>query len=552
MHLKIAHQLSLLLAAIVVLAVVSVGGLTVWNLRSGFNNYLSQRDDEQLMRLVKLVERRAASDPQLNWLRHNEREAMRELMDDFYDRPYRPQNPQRLPNLQGPADNHPPGPPERAFGTREPWPPGDGPSGRNHFGPPRAPPPNGADLERSTAQAQRPRPAPPPPPPPGAGPGALRDRVLIHDSQGRWVAGRDQPAHAPKSVRAIKVNQVEVGTISLVAEPMPDTTDLSFLRRQYTGLGFAALGTVLVALLAGFWLANLWSRPLRALQQASRAIAQGKRDTHVVPTGALEMAELAADINAMTAELARLETTRRTWIAQISHELRTPLAVLRGEIESIEDGVRQPTPAVMARLRDEVLQLTRLVDDLHTLSVADVDGMACTFAPGLVGPAFESIAQRFQEHAHKAGLALQYLPPNNTLQLAAQWDFGRIEQLLSNLLTNSLRYTHAPGRINVSWQPQGDHVLLTVEDTAPGVSDADLPRLFDPLFRADAARQRTADAQHASGLGLSIVRSIVRAHQGQVSARHSALGGVAVHVTLPLQPGQARAKPSHQSHASAT
>lgn len=120
---------------------------------------------------------------------------------------------------------------------------------------------------------------------------------------------------------------------------------------------------------------------MRALQQASRAIAQGKRDTHVEPTGALEMAELAADINAMTAELARLETTRRTWIAQISHELRTPLSVLRGEIESIEDGVRHPTPAMMGRLRrDEVMQLTRLVDDLHTLSVADVDGMRCTFS----------------------------------------------------------------------------------------------------------------------------------------------------------------------------
>ncbi|MBY0467006.1 MAG: HAMP domain-containing protein, partial [Burkholderiales bacterium] len=399
MHLKIAHQLSLLLAAIVVLAVVSVGGLTVWNLRSGFNDYLRQRDDEQLMRLVKLVERRAASDPQLNWLRQNEREAMRELMDDFYDRPYRPQNPQRFQSPQGPADDHHRGPPE--------W----------------APP-----------QAQRPRPAPPPPPPPpGAGPGALRDRVQIHDGQGRWVAGRDQPAHAPKSVRAIKVNQVEVGTVSLVAEPMPDTTDLSFLRRQYMGLGLAALGTVLLALLAGYWLANLWSRPLRALQQASRAIAQGKRDTHVVPTGSLEMAELAADINAMTAELARLETTRRTWIAQISHELRTPLSVLRGEIESIEDGVRQPTPDVMARLRDEVMQLTRLVDDLHTLSVADVDGMACTFAPSLVGTAFDSVVQRFQAQARKAGLALQCLPPANTQQLTAQWDCGRIEQLLSNL-----------------------------------------------------------------------------------------------------------------------
>lgn len=544
MHLKIAHQLSLLLATIVVLAVASVGGLTVWNLRSGFNDYLRQRDDEQLMRLVKLVERRAATDPLLNWLRHNEREAMRELMDDFYERPYRPQNPQ---GLASPADAPRRGPPDRPPGARGgPWPPTDNVNRGPPWGPPGAPLPDGTEPSPSTLQTPRARPAPPPPPPAGAGAGALRDRVLIRDAQGRWVAGREQPADAPKSVRAIKVNQVEVGTVTLVAEPVPDTADLSFLRRQYLGLGLAALGTVLMALLAGFWLASRWSRPLRALQQASRAIAQGERDTHVEPTGALELAELATDINAMTAELARLETTRRTWIAQISHELRTPLSVLRGEIESIEDGVRQPTPAVMGRLRDEVMQLTRLVDDLHTLSVADVDGMPCTFAPGMVGPALQNVVQRFQAQARQAGLTLHCLPPDNAPQLTARWDFGRIEQLLSNLLTNSLRYTLAPGRVTVSWQRQGDHLRLSVEDTAPGVSDADLPRLFDPLFRADASRQRTADAHHASGLGLSIVRSIAQAHRGQVSAQHSALGGLAVHVTLPLRPEQARAKsPSH-------
>lgn len=542
MHLKIAHQLSLLLAAIVVLAVASVGGLTVWNLRNGFNDYLRQRDDEQLMRLVKLLERRAASDPQLTWLRTDEREAMRELMDDFYDRPYRP---------QVPVDANRRGPPGGANGARGPGALGEGLHRGIPWGPPGARPlPDTTDPEHATQPAQRPRPpAPPPPPPGGAGAGALRDRVQIRDAQGRWVAGREQPAGAPKSVRAIKVNQVEVGTMSLVAEPLPDTTDLSFLRRQYLGLGLAALGTVLVALLAGFWLASLWSRPLRALQQASRAIAQGERDTHVVPAGALELAELAADINAMTAELARLETTRRTWIAQISHELRTPLSVLRGEIESIEDGVRQPTPAMMGRLRDEVMQLTRLVDDLHTLSVADVEGMRCTFTSGMVGPVLSGVIQRFQAQARQSGLTLHDLPPDNAPQLTAQWDFGRIEQLLSNLLTNSLRYTQAPGRITVSWQRQGEHLLLTVEDTAPGVSDADLPRLFDPLFRADASRHRTADTHHASGLGLSIVRSIAQAHQGQVTVHHSPLGGLAVHVALPLHPEQARAKLSPHGKA---
>ena len=537
MHLKIAHQLSLLLAAIVVLVVTSIGGLTVWNLRNGFYDYLRQRDDEQLMRLVKLVERRASADPQLNWLRSNEREAMRELMDDFYERPYRPQ---AQKNPEAYAEPHRRGPPDRANGPRGPWPPPDAPDSAHPWAPPGPLARPDRPVERPNAQTMR----PPPPPPSSAGYGALRDRVLIRDARGQWVAGREQPASAPKSLRAILVNQVEVGTISLVAEPLPDTTDLSFLRRQYTGMALAALLTVLVSLVAGFWLAKRWSRPLQALQRASRDIAQGERNVHVPPAGAFELAELAADINTMTAELARLERTRRTWLAYISHELRTPLSVLRGEIESIEDGIRQPTPALMARLRDEVMQLTRLVDDLHTLAVADVDGMPCTFSEAEVGTALRGVVQRFQGPAEHAGLVLQILPPDDAPEWTAHWDVGRVDQLLANLLTNSLRYTHAPGRITVNWQRKGNDLLLTVEDTAPGVNDTDLPHLFDPLFRADASRQRDTKIHHASGLGLAIVRSITSAHQGHVTARHSPLGGLAVQVTLPLQPVHTQGKPT--------
>lgn len=511
MPLKIAHQLSMLLTAMVVLAVACVGGLTVWNLRSGFTDYLRQRDDEQLTRLTQMIERRAATDPQLQWLRTNEREAMRELMDEFYGRQFHP-----LPS----ADfGHPP---PRGFRP--------GPDPHN---PDPRPGPGRPDWQRPA----------PPPPPQGAGGGALRDRVLIRDARGQWVAGREQPSDAPKSVRAIKVNQVEVGTVTLVAEPVADSADLSFLRRQYVGLGLATLCTVAVALAAGFWLSSLWSRPLRALQQASRAIAKGRRDVQVTPAGSLEMAELASDINAMTTELARLENTRRTWIAQISHELRTPLSVLKGEIESIEDGVRQPTPALMGRLRDEVNQLTRLVDDLHTLSVADIKGLNCTFAPGKVGPALAAVVQRFAPQAQQAGLSLVYTPPENAPQSSAMWDFGRVEQLLANLLTNSLRYTQAPGRIEVRWHCTQNQVHVHVEDSAPGVSNADLPRLFDPLFRADTTRRRTSGMPHASGLGLSIVKTIVQAHQGKVSAHHSPLGGLEVHVTLPLHPDERRTTP---------
>jgi len=291
-----------------------------------------------------------------------------------------------------------------------------------------------------------------------------------------------------------------------------------------------------VALLAAWGLAARWSRPLRALQKATRDIARGKRSTLLEPTGALEIAQLMNDVNTMTHELARLEQARRTWIAQISHELRTPLSVLRGEMEAMEDGARQPTPQVLAGLRDEVMQLNRLVDDLHTLSVADMGGMRCTFTDGDARAWLSRITERHLTAAQQRGITL-LLPPEKAGAIPVQWDFGRMEQVVGNLLTNSLRYTDAPGTIAVDWKHDGHWLTLTVDDSAPGVAPADRKELFEPLFRADRARQRR-DAQgqaQGSGLGLSIVRAIVRAHKGTVDANPSPLGGLQIRVRIPLQ-----------------
>jgi two-component system sensor histidine kinase BaeS len=475
-RLPIALQLSLLIAAAMVVAVVVVGTLSFLNLRSGFKDYLQARDEEQLMRFVAMVERRAATDTELQWLRQDP-DPMRSLMDEFSGRQPRGQRP---------------------------------------------PPPPGAD-------------GPPPRPPPGSGGrGSLGERMQLRDAQGERLAGRPQPLDARRTTRAIKVNGMEIAFVDLLPEPEPEGVDARFLQRQTSRLVWAALGTILAGVLAAWWMAGRWSRPLLALQSASREIARGRRPQPLQPTGAREIAQLMEDVNTMTAELARLETARRVWIAQISHELRTPLSVLRGEMEAIEDGARLPTPQVMSSLRDEVLQLTRLVNDLHTLSVADVNGLRCDFAPGDAHSHLRRVAQRFEAQAQQRGLQL-LLPTQSAAAVEVHWDFGRIEQLLANLLTNSLRYTDAPGSIAVDWHSDGRIITLTVNDSAPGVSPADMRELFEPLFRGDKARQR-GDGQYASGLGLAIARSIAHAHKGTITASASQRGGLQMTVRLPVDP----------------
>ena len=523
-RLTLAQQLLLLVGGMALLATLSLGGLSLWNLRSGFDDYLQQRDEAELTRLARLVQSRSLQDPGLDWLR-DQPGAMRALMDEFMATgrpPRRPDRPERPDRADRP--DRPERPPPR---------PGDHPP---HADPAR--PPHGTGgAHRPDGPPPRPEEFDGPPPPPRPGPpGRWADRVLIRDMQGRLLAGREAPAQARRSSQEVRVNGQVVAVIEMLAERELDSLEAHFLRRQSTGLLLATLLTLGLTLLVAWRLAGRWSRPLRALQQASQAIAQGDRQLRLQPAGAKEIAQLAQDMNRMAAELARHEGARQLWIAQISHELRTPLAVLQGELEAIEDGARKPDAALIARLHGEVLQLARLVNDLHTLSMADLGQLPCEFSSGQASDTLLGAAQGFELRAQQRGLQLhlQGGPP-----AAVYWDHGRIRQLLANLLDNSLRYTQAPGRIELSWQLQGSGegalLLLRVQDSAPGVPEAALEQVFEPLFRADQARSRQAQQPHGSGLGLAIVRAIVRAHQGQVTARHSALGGLCLEVWLPLQ-----------------
>lgn len=517
-RLRLASQLSLLMATAVVTAVVVVGILSALNLRSGFKDYLQARDDEQLMRVVALMEQRSAKDPRLNWLR-DDPDPMRSIMDEFNGRAAR--SPRRLE-----APNFPPGPPPPQNGRPAPY-----AADRLHGGPPM-----GMPDGRPPPPPQREFPPPPrmdAPPPPRGERDRLGQRLMVRDAQGLRLAGRPIPLDAPRTIRAIKVDGVEVAFAELLREPEPEGLDARFLQLQTRRLLWASLAAILIAVLAACWLAGRWSRPLIALQRATRTIANGRSTEPLRPSGAREIAQLVEDVNHMAQSLAHLEKARRMWIAQISHELRTPLSVLRGEMEAIEDGARQPTPEMMKRLQEEVLQLTRLVDDLHTMSVADLAGLHCTFSDADANAWLWRVAHRFVLPAEQLGLRLT-LPPHPTTPLPARWDFGRIEQLLVNLLTNSLRYTDAPGTVAVDWRADGDHLTLTVADSPPAVDPKDLKELFEPLFRADRARQRAGG--HGSGLGLSIVRLIAQAHHGDAHAGLSATGGLLLTVRLSLMP----------------
>ena len=237
--------------------------------------------------------------------------------------------------------------------------------------------------------------------------------------------------------------------------------------------------------------------------------------------------------HAMASSLQSLEASRRRWIAELSHEMRTPLAVLRGEVECLIDGVRPLDRSSLVSLQGEVARLTRLMDDFHQLAMSDLRALPCTFAALDAGLLVREAAERLGARADAAGLSLDCTVP--PVPLRADWDRQRIDQLLANLLENSIQYTDAPGRVRLTLgADDGQTATLRVDDSAPGVPQEDLAHVFEPLYRADPSRSRQSGG---SGLGLAICQAIVRSHGGSIVAQSSALGGLCVVVRLPLKAG---------------
>jgi two-component system sensor histidine kinase BaeS len=491
MRLRLVHTLSLLLLGVILAAVLAFGGMLAWNLRSGFNDYMAARDSERLQQFATLIAEHLQKSSGLEALTDGGLE-LRKLLDEFAQR--------------------------QGLAVRAPIP-----------GPPLAPPPN---LGNGFIGPPAPMGLPPGSPPGLPGPEGFGSRIGVYAPDGRLVLGVPLEASAPGvlarpvTVRGNVVAWVRMRPVALV----PDAVEAAFLRRQYLGIAVLAGALLALGLLGARWMAGRWVRPLLGIQEATARIARGELTIRLPTTRSDEIGDLIRNINSMAEGLEHLETARRRWIAEISHELRTPLTVLRGEIDALAEGIRPLTLEAVGSLREEALRLGAMVDDLHLLAMADLNALPCYFMECDALQLTQRVQQRFDRRARAAGIYLELtMPAENALPV--YWDSQRMEQVLANLLDNSLRYTDAPGRVRLTIQRQQERVLLLVDDSKPGVPAADLGRLFDPLYRSDSARGRH---RAGSGLGLAICAALVRAHGGRITAAASELGGLSILVDMPL------------------
>lgn len=367
-------------------------------------------------------------------------------------------------------------------------------------------------------------------PGPGMPPHGWRTQFWVVDQKAHVLVGPRGPVPRDGMRRPIKVNGAEVGAvIASPVERLTRNTDINFDKQQRrTSWLIVALSTLLAAL-ATFTLARSLLAPVKRLVDGTHKLAAGDFTTRVTPTSTDELGKLAQDFNQLASTLEKNQQMRRDFMADISHELRTPLAVLRGELEAIQDGVRQFTPDSVASLQAEVGTLTKLVDDLHQLSMSDEGALAYQKTSLDLIPLLEVASGAFRERFASRGLTIQLSLPDSVTVFG---DRDRLMQLFNNLLENSLRYTDSGGGLHISAEQRDRLVLLTFADSAPGVSEEQLQKLFERFYRTEGSRNR---ASGGSGLGLAICVNIVQAHNGHIRAAHSPFGGVSITVELPLE-----------------
>jgi len=493
MRLTIARKIALAVSAIVILCIGTMAWLASVNLQRGFVAYLNEMHVQDLEQVSGLLAERYKQEGSFDWLRNRPR-AMKDVLD------------QMAPQLLIEPDAPP---------RRPPPPRHDG------YGPPRPgnPPPRQGPLRDPMAFAQR---------------------LSVQDEQGRSVIGPPDPP--PGIQRPIMVDGREVGSVHLLQLRQAsgaNTSAAGFLRAQVRDILLLAGVLLLVAVALAAALARHLLRPVAAVHGVTARLARGEFSARAPVLSRDELGELALHVNAMAQELERNDQQRRQVMADVSHELRTPLTVIRGEIEALLDGIRKADPGALESLHGEVLRLTKLVDDLHQLALADAGDLHCELRELDIQAVLVPLLERYRPRAAAAGLALgwgQGRAPG-LAPVPVRADAGRLEQVLVNLLENSLRYTDAGGRIEVQLSVRDGRAELTIDDSAPGVPPGAYARLFERLYRVDRARTRE---RGGSGLGLSICKALVAAHGGEIVAQPSALGGVRIRLRLPLAHKEAK------------
>ena len=495
MKLRLIHKLLIALFASAALVLLLIVWVAKVNIGRGFENFLAEQERALMPEFAAQLADWYADNGSWEVLQMNPRLFHQMLNATFLDlrqedgfqleQDFRP--PRRPPQKRPPGKNKPPG---------------KKPGGEKH----RRTHPRGDD-------------------------GALHRRVFLLDTDFDAVIGHSSRQFPRDDLIAIDVGGQTVGWLGVTSPNISmGPAERAFADRiqRVLWLGLA-LGLGVAAVLA-WLLARHLGQPVSAVAGGMRKLASGDYSVEVDTRGGDEIARLSHDVNQLAHALSENRDARQRWMADMAHELRTPLAIIQGELEAISDGVRPFNEATLASIREEVSNLSQLIDDLHHLALSDSGALAYQMKNLDLVSLLESSRDFIRTRAAEKGISFSASIPSEAILVNG--DDQRLRQLVRILLDNALLYTDAPGEIQVSLDVDGSNVHLVVNDSPPGVPESECERLFERLYRRESSRNRNSGG---SGLGLSIARNIADTHGGSIHASPGSLGGLEVTFTMPVQ-----------------
>jgi len=368
-------------------------------------------------------------------------------------------------------------------------------------------------------------------PPPMMGHQDLVDRISLFDEDKNPVAGLSKN-HDKNTLGDITVNGKIIGYLGIDKDrQLFEPRETGFLKQQFKAFYFIGCGILVLSALVSFILSRHMLSPIKGLIKSTKDVASLKFNTRIDIKTNDELGRLASDFNSMAMTLEKYENLRKQWISDISHELRTPLSVLQAEVEALEDGVRELNREALSSLHGEISHLTKIVNDLHDLSLSDSGMLYFRMEPVNPVETLVETLQLFRTTCEKQNVTLvQHLKIDPGSMIAGDKD--RLVQMFSNIIENGLKYMTKPGQLTIRQKVFHNRIVLSFEDSGPGVPEESLPRLFDRFYRLDSSRSRK---KGGSGLGLSICKNIAETMGGRISAQNTIQGGLGIDIDLPLE-----------------
>ena len=349
-------------------------------------------------------------------------------------------------------------------------------------------------------------------------------RTIAYPMHSNYQTNPDYPANNPQSglkrqTLPVIVNGANVGTLEFIYVPLPEGVEAQFLSRFHAYMYIAVSGMLILAGGLSFIAANSLSRPILKAAKRAEEISRGGYQNSEIKTVAnvIEIETLANSLESLAKSLEGQESLRKRLMSDVAHELRTPVTIIKAQVEAIADGILPAEQTNFATCVKEADRLTKLIVNVENLANIEGDSLVLKKKQIDISAMLSDLANSFALLFHDAGITLEQ---NIAQGLFTYADGDKMKQVFDNLLSNALRYTDSGGTAELSaWlEPSNKVLMIKVRDTGIGISEYDLPNIFDRFYRADISRARDTGGR---GLGLSIARAIVTAHDGTISAENN-------------------------------